>query len=78
MLNPTNPNLYDVLRDIYSDILNVFPGTTLFHVGGDEVKYDCWRSSEEVQNWFSDQGLEVGFDHHPHPTSSVRSLCLGR
>jgi hexosaminidase len=37
-LNPTNPNLYRVLRDLYRDILDVFPLGEAFHMGGDEVQ----------------------------------------
>jgi N-acetyl-beta-hexosaminidase len=36
-LNPTNPNLYRVLRDVYRDILDVFPVGEPLHMGGDEV-----------------------------------------
>ncbi|KAJ9575900.1 hypothetical protein L9F63_007212, partial [Diploptera punctata] len=35
-LNPINPNLYRVLRDLYRDILDVFPLGEAFHMGGDE------------------------------------------
>ena len=36
-LNPINPNLYRVLRDLYRDILDVVPLGEAFHMGGDEV-----------------------------------------
>lgn len=36
-LNPTNDNLYDVLGALYGDIINLFPNTEMFHMGGDEV-----------------------------------------
>jgi N-acetyl-beta-hexosaminidase len=36
-LNPTNPNLYRVLRDLYRDILDIFPQGEPLHMGGDEA-----------------------------------------
>jgi len=36
-LNPTNPNLYRVLRDLYRDMLDIFPAGEPLHMGGDEV-----------------------------------------
>lgn len=35
-LNPTKPELYDVLEDIYTDMIELFE-PDLFHMGGDEV-----------------------------------------
>lgn len=35
-LNLANPNIYKVLRQIYSDVIDVFP-SGFFHIGGDEV-----------------------------------------
>lgn len=36
-MNPANPNLYRVLQDLYSDIINLWPESDVFHMGGDEV-----------------------------------------
>ena len=27
-------------------------------VGGDEVKFDCWSSSPEIQDYFAEEGLD--------------------
>lgn len=49
-LNPTNPNLYSVLRDLYRDILDVFPLGEALHMGGDEVRnlVICWARQSDV------------------------------
>ncbi|KRT83996.1 glycoside hydrolase, partial [Oryctes borbonicus] len=36
-LNPTNGNLYDILGQLYGDIIKLFPKGEMFHMGGDEV-----------------------------------------
>src|SRR5271165_1274329 len=36
VLTPTNPKTYDFIRQVYGEVVPVFPGP-LFHVGGDET-----------------------------------------
>ena len=38
---------FDVLGMVYEDLANVFT-SDMFHMGGDEVKFDCWKASQEV------------------------------
>ena len=35
-LNPTQSGMYDVLENIYRDMVNMF-GSKQFHLGGDEI-----------------------------------------
>ncbi|KAG8229242.1 hypothetical protein J437_LFUL007928 [Ladona fulva] len=65
-LNPINPNLYPILRDIYADMVEDFEimetpvgGSTkgpLLHMGGDEVYMGCWNSSGEILQWMQENG----------------------
>ncbi|TRY78500.1 hypothetical protein TCAL_11061 [Tigriopus californicus] len=61
-LNPTNPQVYELLEKLYGDLLEAFtlPNQTvnMFHMGGDEVNFPCWAMSEDVQNWMRDRGLD--------------------
>lgn len=55
-LNPTNDNVYEILGGIYRDMLALFE-PDIFHMGGDEVSFECWRSSPEIVNWMTEQGM---------------------
>jgi hexosaminidase len=46
-MNLTNPALYDFVRNLFSEIVQVFPDQYL-HLGGDEVPFDCWASNSEI------------------------------
>lgn len=46
-LNPDNPHVYDVLENLYKDILELTKETELFHLGGDEVNLHCWSQHEK-------------------------------
>ncbi|CAJ1958474.1 unnamed protein product [Cylindrotheca closterium] len=49
-LDPTNPKVYDFIRDIYQDLRNVFVDDFV-HVGGDEVDLSCWDNSKDIVHW---------------------------
>jgi N-acetyl-beta-hexosaminidase len=41
-LNPARNSTYEALWALFQDAATVFPDT-YFHLGGDEVPFDCWR-----------------------------------
>ena len=49
-LNPLNRFTYIVLGEIYKDMLQVFDND-IFHMGGDEIFFQCWFNDPEIQNW---------------------------
>lgn len=59
-LNVANPRAYEVLRDIYEDVIKMFRTKDLmFHVGGDEVSLPCWNSSSDIQEYLKDKDLAI-------------------
>ncbi|XP_046396530.1 chitooligosaccharidolytic beta-N-acetylglucosaminidase [Ischnura elegans] len=48
-LDPTEPGVYPILHNIYKDMLSLFD-SDVFHMGGDEVNFNCWNSSTQVVN----------------------------
>lgn len=56
LLNPINPNLYVVLEGIFRDLRQLIPSDQ-FHLGADEVVFDCWNKSTEIQTWMQEQGM---------------------
>lgn len=41
-VNPENPFVLDLLKDIYKDVLDLNTNTEIFHLGNDEVDLNCW------------------------------------
>lgn len=50
-LNPANPNIYSVLKDIYQDIRDYKEREEFLHLGGDEVFMACWNSTKEIVDY---------------------------
>lgn len=61
-LNPANPAMYRVLRDLYRDIAESLPQPALLHMGGDEVHFGCWNSSQEIISYMMDKGFDISVD----------------
>ncbi|XP_034831194.1 chitooligosaccharidolytic beta-N-acetylglucosaminidase [Maniola hyperantus] len=61
-LNPANPDMYRVLRDLYKDVAEYLPKPALFHMGGDEVFLGCWNSSEEIVSYMESKNYDTSVD----------------
>merc|ERR1711970_764958 len=56
-LNPANPEVYDILKNVYSDILEAF-NPEMLHMGGD-VSFDCWSKSPEISTFLDEQNRNL-------------------
>lgn len=55
-LNPASSLMYTVMSDVFQDINDLFPDTTL-HVGYDEINFACWASNAAIQAYMKEHGL---------------------
>jgi len=44
--NILNEKMYELLGQVYKEIFDMFD-TDVFHMGGDEVNFNCWNTTEE-------------------------------
>uniref|UniRef100_V5GL09 Beta-hexosaminidase n=2 Tax=Ixodes ricinus TaxID=34613 RepID=V5GL09_IXORI len=58
MLDPTQNYTYDVMRDIFQEVVETFPDPYV-HLGMDEVYYACWNSSPEIAAFMKEQGFDA-------------------
>lgn len=59
--DPSVAELYDVLEDIYREIVENFE-PTLFHMGADEVTSSCWNSSARLQQYMIARGWDINLE----------------
>ena len=50
-LDPTNNNARTMVANLLNEVAEVVgEGNTYVHIGGDEVKFDCWRASAAIND----------------------------
>lgn len=54
ILNPINLEVYEILKNLYAEFDNLFE-SDLFHMGGDEVTFQCWNKSEDIVKWIREK-----------------------
>lgn len=58
-----NPKVYDVLKDIFDELCELFPAP-YFHIGGDEVVPTAWENCEACQALMKKHGLKDHVELH--------------
>jgi hexosaminidase len=66
----SDPRVYQFLTDVLDEVMDLFPSEVI-HIGGDEVKYTHWKSSESVQAYMKEQGLQSPADLQIYFTNSI-------
>ncbi|KAJ8947848.1 hypothetical protein NQ318_009993 [Aromia moschata] len=59
----TKDGVYEAIEDIYGDMIEQFQ-PDMFHMGGDEINFSCWNSTENIVQWMEKKGwnrTEEGF-----------------
>jgi len=57
-LDPTNEFTYMVVDGLFSEISKLFI-EEYFHIGGDEVVYNCWKEDSNITNWMQRNGIQT-------------------
>ncbi|CAB3368037.1 Hypothetical predicted protein [Cloeon dipterum] len=55
-MDPTKKSTYRFIQNFFSEIAEVFPDR-YFHVGGDEVSKECWKSNPDINNWMRENNI---------------------
>jgi hexosaminidase len=57
-MNPTIPETYDFIFEIYQDLDTIFPDK-MVHLGGDEVQLSeaCWLKDPSIAKWMREHGM---------------------
>ncbi|XP_031618894.1 beta-hexosaminidase subunit beta-like [Contarinia nasturtii] len=49
-IDPTNEQVYTFIQKLLTEVVVVFPDEYI-HLGGDEVGFECWKSSRKIRNY---------------------------
>ncbi|TRX71239.1 beta-N-acetylhexosaminidase [Carboxylicivirga sp. M1479] len=68
--NVADPRVYGFIEEVLSEVMALFPAKTI-HIGGDEVRFDAWKESDEVQQFMKEKGLQSPADLQIYFTNKV-------
>ena len=68
----TDPKVYQFLTDVLDEVITLFPSKVI-HIGGDEVKYNHWKSSLSVRDYMKGKELKTPADLQVHFTNNISS-----
>ncbi|KAK2637176.1 hypothetical protein Ddye_031968 [Dipteronia dyeriana] len=54
-LNPLNPKTFQVLKNVITDVVNLFP-EPFYHAGADEIIPGCWKADPTIRSFLSKGG----------------------
>ena len=57
-MNPANMSTYEVVGTVIKELSAIFDDA-YFHLGGDEVHYECWDQNAEVMAWKKKMGFKT-------------------
>jgi len=75
--NVSDPQVIRFLHDVLDEVLALFPSKVI-HIGGDEVKYDQWRNSPEVQAYMQKNGLASPADLQISFTNAISNYLQSK
>lgn len=68
--NAADEKVYQMLNDILDEVVELFPSEVI-HIGGDEVRFDHWKASEEITALMQREGLKTPADVQIYFTNRI-------
>lgn len=71
--HPASERVYQAISEILDEVVALFPGPVI-HIGGDEVKFNEWRQSDEVRELMKRENLATMADVQIYFTNRVAKI----
>ena len=68
--NVADERVYGFIEDVLLEVMDLFPGDVI-HIGGDEVIYEAWKESKEVNTLVKREGFETYSDVQIYFTNRI-------
>ncbi|WP_445748415.1 beta-N-acetylhexosaminidase [Polaribacter sp.] len=72
-----DPKVTQFLTDVLEEVMALFPSKVI-HIGGDEVKYNHWKSSKSVNEYMKKNNLKTPADLQVHFTNKISNFIQSK
>ena len=77
IFNVADPRVIHFLNDVMDEVISLFPAP-IFHVGGDEVRYDQWKESTLVREYMRKNDLRTPAELQVFFTNNVSNILASK
>lgn len=77
VFNVASPRVIQFFEDVIDEIIELFP-SPIIHIGGDEVRYNQWKASSEIQTYMKKHSLESPAALQVHFTNYISNLLASK
>lgn len=77
VLNVSDPKVLQFLDDVTNEVIALFP-SPVFHIGGDEVKYDQWKASPAIRSYMMKKGLKTPAELQVYFTNEISNMLASK
>lgn len=75
--NVADPRVTEFLEDVIDEVITLFPAP-VFHIGGDEVKYNQWKESPVVRSYMTKNDLKTPAELQVFFTNNISNLLASK
>jgi len=73
IFNVTDPRVLGFFNDVIDEVITLFPSSVL-HIGGDEVRYNQWNSSDQVKSFMAKNRLKTPAELQLFFTNNISNM----
>lgn len=77
VLNVADPRVIGYLEDVMDEVIALFPGS-VFHIGGDEVKYNQWKESPVIKAYMAKNNLKTPAELQVFFTNKISNILASK
>lgn len=68
--------VFDNLRALFSEVMEMFPDSRYFHIGGDEAQISAWEKCIDCQRYMKEHGLNNVKELYTHSIKVLTDMVL--
>lgn len=77
VFNVSDPRVLQFFEDVIDEVIALFPGQ-VFHIGGDEVKYDQWKASPAIRSYMAQKHLKTPAELQVYFTNEISNVLASK
>ena len=77
VFNVADPDVMKFLDEVTDEVIAIFPGS-VFHIGGDEVKYDQWKNSPAIRAYMTKHNLKTPAELQVYFTNEISNMLAAK